>query len=1258
MSSGCVHVNIFVYYCDGIGEDFMKKSLKIFGITVASVAVVLYVSFLFILPRALKLEQFMPMVKEIAKEQANLDIDIQSPKLVTTPLLGVGIKTDNVSVKLPDGSTLAKVNGFKTYLSIPSLFLLTIKVPEVTVQSPYINLDIEKGEQFKVVRLIEQIINKQKHDLGKVAVEPAEPPFIMSLIKIVVPNIKVYNYHVVVNDEKSGHKLTLTGDDLAVGYFNGKKAKIKTNAKIFSDDTETITANVDINTFIPPAQPKDKEDDEVQRVEFPFVNPVLMYRNYDLRTNVDTKLKVRADKNGLIKMRGFLNVEDLTMNLSGYQLPKCYARFKFAGSNVFTDTNLFVKKEQNLQLLGKLNYGKNPRMDMQILSEKIYFNDVIVLAKAFLDTLQVKNELHTIKANGYVLANTRIKTNFKRLKSNGSIIVKDGGLSTKQTGAVLSDANINLLFDDNKMTISDTSLKLAGAKLDVNGVITKNSDTDIVVNSEAIPLTQLFNAFAPSELRKMYVLDSGSVKINADVKGKLKKATANANIELNNLSLKDKKNTFALSDKNASVIFNVQPKILIGKINNKDFALKLPQMNSSVTIPSIEINMDNENIILSPLNVLVNKNSSILVDGQVLKYSKKPQINLFADGKLATNDLKTILGKAVEPFVAGQGVIPLKLSVKGTDKKQTIIAQIFADNNNYLSPVEISLLSGKQSVIQAKADYKGDRVRIYDTGIYSKNIPTVITNDLALNMADTNEILGAGGTITALNTAEPFINIFDVIIPQTFKTKLYAFKDSSLTVDGGLFIFGKAASPRMRGHFRVSDSHISDLYLTLKELYLDFKGKELDINVDNLVLNGSDINAKTNISLVPSSVLNINNVKVNSKLINVDKMMKVADAAAKLVPPAPKTTSNPAPVDIPVLIKTGTIDMKRIIASPIEITNTTGLIGLRNNIFYLNNLRTHTFDGTVRGNINVNLANNGLGIKVQGANLDAEKALLALANLKDTLTGTASFKADIGLSGVTMEEQMKSLKGKVDFKLEDGQLGPFGKIENLILAENIRESEFFKTTIGQVINSITSVDTSHYDIVEGSLNFKDGVTTMESITSLGPVLSLHIAGNMDLLANHIDMKLRGRLGSQVSDMLGPLAYLNPINLVKNTPGMNVLAAKAFFLFCESVTAEEMNAIPKLVNSNDDTATKFQVVVRGDVAKPLTLIKSFKWLAEQSQIDSAQSFASMLPEPKPEKKGLFRNVKDEPTVEVEDPINLLFKSSNQASKITTEEVVAD
>ena len=44
------------------------------------------------------------------------------------------------------------------------------------------------------------------------------------------------------------------------------------------------------------------------------------------------------------------------------------------------------------------------------------------------------------------------------------------------------------------------------------------------------------------------------------------------------------------------------------------------------------------------------------------------------------------------------------------------------------------------------------------------------------------------------------------------------------------------------------------------------------------------------------------------------------------------------------------------------------------------------------------------------------------------------------------------------------------------------------------------------------------------------------------------------------------------------------------------------------------ATKFQIVLRGDVAKPLTLIKSFKWLALASEIEQAQSFVSTLPDP--------------------------------------------
>ena len=111
------------------------------------------------------------------------------------------------------------------------------------------------------------------------------------------------------------------------------------------------------------------------------------------------------------------------------------------------------------------------------------------------------------------------------------------------------------------------------------------------------------------------------------------------------------------------------------------------------------------------------------------------------------------------------------------------------------------------------------------------------------------------------------------------------------------------------------------------------------------------------------------------------------------------------------------------------------------------------------------------------------------------------------------------------------------------------------------------------------------------------------------------MKVRAKLGSVITSLLGPLAQLNPVNLVQATPGLNVVMAKTFFLFCETLTPEETSALPRLESDLDDKmATKFQLVVKGDFAKPLTLIKSFKWLALASEIEQAEKFVSSLPDP--------------------------------------------
>ena len=269
----------------------------------------------------------------------------------------------------------------------------------------------------------------------------------------------------------------------------------------------------------------------------------------------------------------------------------------------------------------------------------------------------------------------------------------------------------------------------------------------------------------------------------------------------------------------------------------------------------------------------------------------------------------------------------------------------------------------------------------------------------------------------------------------------------------------------------------------------------------------------------------------------------------------------------------------------------------------------------MNGNISMNLITTLLNIRVNGQGIDVEQALLDGANMKDTLSGTASFSTDISLKGATYEEQMKSLKGNVDFSVKDGQFGPFGKLENLIIAENIRESQFFQTALGGVISGLTTIDTTHFSELNGKLSFNNGICHIEPITSLGNILSLHIFGDFDILRNYADMKVRARMASLVSNLLGPIGAINPANLINSAASLNVVTAKAFSIFCEMVPEDEMAIIPSFSNKYvDNSATKFQLVVRGDAAKPLTLIKSFKWLATETQYQDAVDYVNSIPEP--------------------------------------------
>lgn len=1188
----------------------MKKFL-IFAISALGLILAgLYLAFLFYLPKAVDLNEYKPLIQEIAKEQANIDVNFENPQIVTTPSLQAGFKTGEISIKLPDGSVLFSADSLQGRISLPSLILLTVKVSCAEVISPRINLDIENGEQFKVVRLVEDILNKQKNAPPKEEVQPL--PFDPSIIKIKVPNAKITDYKAVINDLKSGHSLTLTGEKLTAGYNNGKTARIKTYARLLSDDKTNITANVNISSFIPPAKPADPDDDPAEKIELPFVNPVLIYRDYDLKSNIETKLKIRQNENGLITLKGYFNIDNTTMNLSGLQLPESYIKSKFYGTYADLDTNIYLAKNQNINLKGKIGYGKKPFADISLITERIFFNDMIILSKALLDTLHIKNDLVSLKGNGYWAANTQIKTDLKKIQSKGCIIARNGSISNGITKLVFDKINANLIFQDNMLKVVDTHTYINGNVLKAEGQIDSDSTADLKIHSEKLPLPGLFLAFAPSDLKKSFILSSGNLSLDGRLQGELKKSLITASVTLKDFVISDKNNSMIIGNEKliAGIVSDLAT--LDGNIINKNLSLTLPLTGSIIRNPKLEIKLDENDINVKPFELLVNSNSKINLLGSISSYSSSPLIDLKADGHLNSVDLRRFAGHDAEPFIDAQGNIPVKIKITGNDKKQSIIAQLKSDAQNYITPVHIQSMQGKQSILQAKIDYKGDRVHIRNTGFYTGT--SLFGDDLALNTQNAKEVFKVSGTIVNLNTAEPFINLIRISVPEEINAKLTAFTNSNLKADGRLLIFGKLASPLMRGSFKIKDLRIPEIFLTMDEADVNLSGKNIVLAVRRLLLNGSDINITARTDINPHPQFTLSRLDVRSRFIDLDRLMKVPEALAKYTAP-PLPSSNTQTADIPVVIRNGSINMRRIKTGEIIATNTTGRISMSNNNFFLNNLRTTAFDGIIRGDITANLITTALQIRTRGTGLNVEKALLALANMKDTLSGDLAFRTDITLSGASMEEQMKSLKGTVTFAMTDGQLGPFGKLENMILAENIRESQFFQTALGGVINNLATVDTSHFSLMNGQILFDNGIAHINPITTIGNVMCLHISGDFNLLENTTDMKVRAKLGSVIANMLGPIAQLNPINLVQATPGLNVVMAQAFSLFCEQLTPEESAAIPNLPTKLDDNmATKFQIVLRGDVAKPMSLIKSFKWLALASEIEQAQNFVSTLPDP--------------------------------------------
>ncbi len=1185
----------------------MKIFLKILALFLISLLGIIYLAFL-IVPYFINLDKFKSEIQKPVLENSKLNLDYSKLKLYSTPLLSFGVVLEDVKVSMPDNSTLFRADKIKTGIALPSLLTLTIKTALSEIENPQVNLDIvsysDRETQYKIAKLVEEIINE---NLKKPKQEPKQMPLwvetLITKIKIKVPSVKLTNLDVEINELKTKNNLSLKSNELVLGYNSAKNtAKIKSDIKLLSNKKENIIANIDVISVLPKFEKSKDETDPDEEIKLPFINIVEIYQKYDLNAQLNSKLRIKNSKDDALLIFGFLNVDDLNLKLSNLRLPNSFLHADFKGEQVNYESSINVVNKESLNLSGYLKHGKHSKMKTTIVCDKIHFTNLVDLLKGLLDSLSIKNNLAQIKTTGYLSANATFKTNFKKIKSEGSVLIKDGSFINPLYGIGITNLIAKINLDNDTLKIQDATATINNSKLNVNGSIDNNSNVNIKIDTKNLSIPPLFNAFAPKELKRAYKLNSLNASFDCNVFGKLDEINAKLNAQLNNLNLSDVKNKMIVSNNLMNMDFDLKPNTFNGDIKNNGFNFILKDIKTFFKVNELNIKLDNDKITINPFDVFYNNISKTTVKGEISNYFKNPDIDIFLNGSIPTKALRQTLGDSAI-YTVSKGSIPFKVSVRGDKKKQEILAQIYSDINNYLTPIDLADLKGSASLLNFDIKLNGSKIKIKDSGLYKK-ANFGFSDDLKANLSNSKQLVDFVTIIEGNH-----INLLKLNILKPMSAKISIFKKSALNLKGKLTLHGYFDNLNYGGDLRISNLSIPEFLLKVKEVNVNPVINILNVGLKETSLNNQILNTSFNLSLKPAKVLQISSFNLSSNYIDVDSAMKVLDSLNKNLPQPTKTSSkvSSSQADIPVAL-VGSINIKKLKSGQMVFDNIKAKINILKNDLILSNLNLNGFEGNIDGQVRVNLLSSEIKAKLNGKNINTDSLLKDAANMKDTISGKMKFKTDISLKGATYLEQVKSLEGKVDFEIKDGQYGPFAKLENFFLAKNIRENPIFKNSIGLILSPLTTIDSSHFEELKGDLTFKDGIAQLSPITSQGDILCILIKGNMDLVKNEMNTSVMVRLASAVSDLLGPIALANPVNLIKNTPGLNVATASLFSIFTQVVDEKTYAEIPDFNKKHSDAnATKFRIILKGDVSKPLKLIDSFKWLALKQDMEKATEF---------------------------------------------------
>ena len=610
-----------------------KKVLKRIGIITISIAAGIYIIFL-LLPLLLNpiINGYTPQIENLIHQNTGLISKLENVKLVTTPKLTAGLKVENFSLLTPSNEQILSADDFQVKMSLLPILAGKIRIDAVSLKNADAYIKINKDGSLDLV----QYFPEQETQTGKQTESSEDKPVSLTSLPLGMklsnhlPNISIDKYKIILSDGKNNY--TFSGEKTAVtDFILNKSIKITAAGNAVFKDKELFKYNFKVlNKIMPDVELNDlvfnPEDTKQEKKEISEPIDIIGI----LEGIYDSKLTADVDGDLVIKKDDIKGYTDLT-NVSILSLPASNANIKFNGDGITILSNIYTAQNEVSKIEGFIKTGKKPNINMNFSSDAEIAN-ILKIIKEIAVIFDIK-DLQTISANGKIDANFSIKSDLKKVESNGHLKIPAAKLYYGLYKIGLDNINTDIKLDNNNININNIGFSVLNQPFKITGTITEKAVCDLHLTADKLELKGLLVALGQAGLLKDNQINSGSISLNADITGSLNNLNPVINLQTNNIYIKNLPSATSVKIPNANI--DMSGVSLEGKLTSNEIKILNPAVN--INIPNISANINKNEIAINQTPVTIDKINTT-ISGKISDYlTEKIGLNFTTTGDIKSN---------------------------------------------------------------------------------------------------------------------------------------------------------------------------------------------------------------------------------------------------------------------------------------------------------------------------------------------------------------------------------------------------------------------------------------------------------------------------------------------------------------------------------------------------------------------------------------------------------------------------------------------